>query len=458
MTDTVGVETEHALLSALMERNARIEDCGGLKGEHFQDPLNGAIFEEVKKLYYSQATANSLTLLPRLEGLPVAEIAFASEGKQGLLRYLIEIEGAVLVGDAKGYARIIHDHARRRAATNTMNAALLALEKGELDVLTQVAGTLQDLAADANTDRKVFIGGDIAIEVAALYERRAKGGLGGPTTGFRTIDEMIGGFVPGAVTVLAGRPSMGKTAVALEMAVRSGQKGARSHIQSMEMSTADLASRAATSMAAVPFGCVTRGNLLPELERRYIDGLDAWDRLPIAIDERPVQRVGDVHAYIRHAQRHLDGLDVVYIDYLQLMGSGSENRVQEMSEITRGMKQLAKEQGIHIVLLSQLSRAVEQREDKRPMLADLRDSGSIEQDADNVIFLYRDEYYLERNPPQQKEKESVEKFLERQLAWEQRLHDSKGLVDLILAKARQAETATKTMRLDLSRMRLGDEI
>ncbi len=282
---------------------------------------------------------------------------------------------------------------------------------------------------------------DQTIEMATLAMQNDQGIVGVPT-GLTDLDQKIGGLHKSDLVIIAGRPSMGKTALATNIAYNAAQnilkRQEKSSIAffSLEMSSEQLSTRILSEQARIKSDDIRRGKVTEEEINRYIETSRNIYNLPLYIDETPAITIATLCNRARRIKR-LFGLSLIVVDYIQLMRSSSnkiENRVNEISEITQGLKALAKELSVPVLALSQLSRAVEQRDDKQPQLADLRESGSIEQDADVVMFVYREEYYLERKQPKLGSIEHAE--------WQSKMNDINGLADIILGKQRHGPTGT----------------
>jgi len=282
------------------------------------------------------------------------------------------------------------------------------------------------------------------------------------------MDKLLGGLHKSDLIILAGRPSMGKTALATNMAFNAASRvedseTGRHHVVglfSMEMSAEQLATRVLAEQTGIPSERIRRGELADSDFERMVVSAQQLERLHLFIDDTPALSVQALRTRARRLKRQ-HGLSMLVIDYLQLMrGSNSrnENRVQEISEITRGLKAIAKELNLPVIALSQLSRAVESREDKRPQLADLRESGSIEQDADVVMFVFREEYYLSRAEPMQRPEESSEKYQERHDSWKARCEQVYGLGEVIVAKQRHGPIGKVTLRFEGETTRFSDYV
>jgi replicative DNA helicase len=297
----------------------------------------------------------------------------------------------------------------------------------------------------------------------AAFKRSGK--TTGVSTGFKDLDERLGGLHASDLIVLAGRPSMGKTALATNIgfnAARSfrpgesgtakAEDGAVVGFFSLEMSSEQLATRILAEESGVPSHDIRQGRVSNEDFDKFVQASQRLASVPFFIDDTPALTIAGLRTRARRLKRQ-QGLGLVIVDYLQLLrgageSGGFENRVQEISEITRGLKALAKELNVPVLALSQLSRAVEQREDKRPMLSDLRESGSIEQDADVVMFVFREEYYLARSEPTQRPEEGVEKFGDRHDKWKERCEQVYGLAEIHVAKQRHGPVGKVTLRFD----------
>ena len=282
---------------------------------------------------------------------------------------------------------------------------------------------------------------DQTIQMATLAMQNDQGLVGVPT-GLTELDEKLGGLHKSDLVILAGRPSMGKTALATNIAYNAAQNILKRQEKtsvaffSLEMSSEQLSTRILSEQARIKSDDIRRGKVTEEEINRYIETSRNIYNLPLYIDETPAITIAALSNRARRIKR-LEGLSLIVVDYIQLMRSNSskiDNRVQEISEITQGLKALAKELSVPVLALSQLSRAVEQRDDKQPQLADLRESGSIEQDADVVMFVYREAYYLERKKPKEGSIEYAE--------WQSKMNDVYGLADIILGKQRHGPTGT----------------
>ncbi|CAA7622099.1 replicative DNA helicase [Magnetospirillum sp. SS-4] len=454
-------EAEQALLGAIMLSNRAYEKVSEfLRPEHFADPTHGRIFAACGKLIERGQMANPVTLKTYFEGDGgLAEI--------GGPPYLAQLANAVVsVINAEDYGKLVFDlHLRRELiglGEDLVNAAFTPdLDSSAMEQIGSAEAKLYDLATTGQTEggfrdfRSVLIG---AVEAAEAAHKR-EGKLSGVPTGLIDLDSKLGGLHDSDLLILAGRPSMGKTSLATNIAFNAayaykeevdalGRKkaidGAITAFFSLEMSSEQLATRILAEQAEIASHKIRQGELSNEEFERLVVAAQNLHRLPLHIDDTPALSISAVRTRARRLQRQ-HGLGLIIIDYLQLLrgsSSNSENRVQEVSEITRGLKALAKELSVPVIALSQLSRAVEQREDKRPQLSDLRESGSIEQDADVVMFVFREQYYLERAEPGQRPDESPEKFNERHAKWQQRCEEVWNTAEVIIAKQRHGPVGT----------------
>jgi replicative DNA helicase len=306
--------------------------------------------------------------------------------------------------------------------------------------------------------------------VEAAYHKDSR--VTGVPTHLIDLDDKLGGLQPSDLVILAGRPSMGKTALATTVAAnaaatravgpdREGLPGDNYAVGmfALEMSAEQLAMRLLSAQAELSSDDLRRGKLRDLDFKKVVQASQDLAARPLFIDDTPALSISALRTRARRLKRQ-QGLSLLVVDYLQLVrpahSSAQTNRVQEIAEITQGLKAIAKELNIPVLALSQLSRAVEQREDKRPQLADLRESGAIEQDADVVMFVYRDEYYQERSEPKQRPEETRERFEERYQTWQKRYEESRGIADLIIAKQRNGPIGSIRLSFDATRGRFSN--
>jgi len=442
------VEAEQQLLGAILSSNDvldRVDDL--IKRDHFHDPVHAELFAmaaaRIAKGLQTDATTlkNFVADIPGLKELGGAE-------------YLVRLQlSAIATSAARDYAQLIHDLAVRRELIAlgqrvSDRARAMRDDKSPDEQIVEAESDLFALASTGTTSRgfQSFLTAlTDAVRIAnAAYSRG--GGLAGISTGLDDLDRMLGGLHDSDLLILAGRPSMGKTSLATNIAFNIAKKWKRGLREdgtegtvdggvvgffSLEMSAAQLAQRVLSEAAEVPSELIRKGDLNEQEFQRYLAAARDLERCPLYIDDTPALPIGQVAARARRLKRSPQGLDLLVIDYLQLLqGSGkSDNRVNEVSEITQGLKAIAKELDIPVIALSQLSRQVEARDDKRPQLSDLRESGSIEQDADVVMFVYRGEYYKEREKP-------GEENLEAMTQWQQDMEQLHGKAEVIIGKQR----------------------
>ena len=442
------IEAEQALLGALLVNNDVYDRVASLvQAAHFFDPVHARIFETAAERIRRNALATPVTLKPFFED-------DAGLCELGGPAYLARLAGsAISLFAARDYAQLIYDLAIRRdliliGQEIAEKAARVTVESEPRDQIVEAEQALYQLGEQGKVDKgfQSFRAAVVdAVQVAnAAYLR--DGGLAGLSTGLVDLDKRLGGLHPSDLLILAGRPSMGKTSLATNIAfniARAYRKGVKPDggegaveggvvgFFSLEMSAEQLAARVLSEAARVPSHQIRHGDMTEEEMRRFIEAAKALESCPLFIDDTPALPISTIAARARRLKRQ-HGLDVLFVDYLQLAkpaSSRSEGRVQEVSEITQGLKAIAKELNIPVVALSQLSRAVESREDKRPQLSDLRESGSIEQDADVVMFVFREEYYKEREKPGDHD-------IEAMMKWKDAMSALHGKAEVIIGKQR----------------------
>ena len=439
------IEAEQALLGSILVNNDIIDEISDLVSSNiFYDPAHVKIFEVIESLNNKGMIANPITLKNFFEKDNMLNEVGGTEYLVKLTRFSGSVKQAI------DYAKIIHEMYLRRElvqisdklSNDTLNAN--AQEQNAENIIESAEKSLFDLAERGSFTQsflKFNQALDQTIEMATLAMKNDQGIVGVPT-GLTDLDEKLGGLHKSDLIILAGRPSMGKTALATNIAYNAAQhvlkRQEKSSIAffSLEMSSEQLSTRILSEQARIKSDDIRRGKVTEEEINRYIETSRNIYNLPLFIDETPAITIATLSNRARRIKR-LFGLDLIVVDYIQLMRSSSnknEGRVQEISEITQGLKALAKELSVPVLALSQLSRAVEQRDDKQPQLADLRESGSIEQDADVVMFVFREAYYLERKQPKLGSIEHAE--------WQSKMNDVNGLADIILGKQRHGPTGT----------------
>lgn len=463
------VAAEKALLGAIFVNERAYERVSEfLQADHFSIAQHGLIYAACQTLIEKGQLANPVTLARYFQqNEKMAEIGGAE--------YLADLaESAVSIINAGEYGRLVHDLYLKRKlidiGEDVVNRAYGAevddAATGQIEVAEQ---SLYDLATSGDYDGGFQPFRDAvvkAIDMAAAAHKR-DGSLSGVTTGLNDFDKMLGGLHPSDLIILAGRPAMGKTALATNIAFNAayayhssgGEEGAQVGFFSLEMSAEQLAARILSEQTQISSDKMRKGELTNDEFDRLLPASQTLHEIPIYIDDTPALTVSALRTRARRLQRQ-HGLGMIVVDYLQLIsgsaGSRSDGRVQEVSEITRGLKTLAKELHIPVLALSQLSRQVENREDKRPQLADLRESGSIEQDADVVCFIFREEYYLQREEPSQRGDEKEDKYHERHERWLKRVEEKQGLAEVLVAKQRHGPTGTVNLMFQGEFTRFGD--
>jgi replicative DNA helicase len=450
---------EQNLLGAILLENSvfeRIDDR--LRAEHFYDPLHGRIFTTMVRMIERGQLANPVTLKSYFSG----EEDFAETSAE---EYLAELaDGVISITQAADYARTIYEAHLRRELIMIGDSVIHDASHPDIDTAatTQIEAAEAQLFRLAETENagaglRAFDSVMAATINQADIARKSDGHLSGTSTGLTDLNNLLGGFHRSDLIILAGRPAMGKTALATNMAfhtattTRTGERAAPVAFFSLEMSAEQLGNRILSERARVPSDQIRRGKLGSEEFERLITASDAMSTAPFFIDDTPSLSVSQLASRARRLKR-TSGLGLIVVDYLQLLtpqlGVRAENRVQEISNISRTLKAIAKELDVPVLALSQLSRAVEQREDKRPNLADLRESGSIEQDADVVMFVYREEYYLDKREPEQDAKDTMEAYNAKHEVWLQKMQAAENKAEVIVGKQRHGPTGTVNLHFD----------
>ena len=450
------LEAEQALLGALLANNKAYERVSEfLAPEHFADPIHGRIYQSIARRIEAGQLADAVTLKAEFEHSGIlAEV--------GGTAYLAQLLGAMVgIINAGDYGRAIHDSWIRRQLVDLGEVVVNRAfgDEDAIDGRAQIEAAEQalfDLATRGSAEGG-FITFDRALTEAIAGAERAfqrSGHVSGLSTGLRDLDQRLGGLHSADLLILAGRPGMGKTALATKiafgaaLALRAEAAGgaaprAAAAIFSLEMSAEQLASRILAENARISGDRIRRGDIAQRDFDRFVEVSRTLTGLPLEIDDTPAITLSALRTRCRRLKR-TRGLALVVVDYLQLMrpaaGTRPENRVLEISQITQGLKAIAKELAVPVIALSQLSRAVESREDKRPQLSDLRESGTIEQDADAVMFIYRDEYYLQQRAPKQLAFDSEEKYQDALAKWQRDMDRVYNKAELFIAKQRHGPT------------------
>lgn len=464
------IEAEQALLGAILVNNDayyRVSDF--LEAAHFIEDLHRRIYEVATSLIKAGKVATPITMKTFLGDQDLGGLTVS----QYLARLAAE---ATTVINAEDYGRTIYDLAIRRNLINIgedlVNVAFDApVETSPRDQIEEAERRLYALAETGRYDGGFQRFSDAltsAIDMAAAAYKR-EGALSGISTGLIDLDRSLGGLQASDLVILAGRPAMGKTSLATNIAfniakayqAEKQQDGSLKTVNggivgffSLEMSAEQLATRIIAEQSGVPSYKIRRGDMREDDFYKITEAAREMQSIPFYIDQTGGISIAQLAARARRLKRQR-GLDMLVVDYLQLLSGSSkkgENRVQELTEITTGLKALAKELSVPIVALSQLSRQVESRDDKRPQLSDLRESGSIEQDADVVMFVYREEYYLKNKEP----KPGTEEYFK----WQAEMDQVHGKAEVIIGKQRHGPTGTVQLafQADITRFtNLADE-
>ncbi|MEM9754406.1 MAG: replicative DNA helicase [Pseudomonadota bacterium] len=471
------IEAEQQLLGAILSANRvmdRIDEVH-LKPAHFYDPVHGDIFAKCAARIAGGQQTDATTLKTAMADHPGLA---ALGGAEYLLRLQLS---AVATTAARDYARLIHDLAVRRELIDlgrrVSDRALALRDDIEPDEQIVTAETeLFQLAESGSTQRgfQPFLAAlTDAVEMAdAAFNR--DGHLAGMATGLHELDKLLGGLHKSDLLILAGRPAMGKTSLATNIAFHIAKKyrkgaepgeaadGGVVGFFSLEMSSAQLAQRVLSEAARIPSEQIRRGDLNQDEFSRYLQAAQDLETCPLYIDDTPALPIGQVAARARRLKRAPQGLHLLIVDYLQLLraNSAKDSRVNEVSEITQGLKAIAKELNIPVIALSQLSRKVEERDDKRPQLADLRESGSIEQDADCVMFVYRGAYYEERQEPEMPADDDLSDTARAQRKkyedWQRRMGEKHGKAEIIIGKQRHGPIGTALLSFESQFTKFGN--
>jgi replicative DNA helicase len=472
------IEAEAALLGALMIDNRLAEDIQlKLKPEHFFEPLHARIYEGILKLVDRNMIASPVTLRPLFE----ADEEMKELGGPAYLAQLTG-SGAAIIG-ARDFAGQIYELALLRALVGVgrdmVEQALDTSEdvdpKGQIEAAEAALYRVAEEGGGEGSVKSFAQATKLAVQLAEKALNTG-GGLSGVTTGLDGVNAKTGGLHHSDLIIIAGRPGMGKTALATNMAFNAAQRlvrdiedgiapeksaGAGIAFFSLEMSADQLATRILSEQSGISSENLRMGKISQQDFRNLARAAAELENLPLYIDDTPGLTIAALRTRARRMKRQ-KGIGLIVVDYLQLLqGSGKstgDNRVQEISEISRGLKTLAKELNVPVIALSQLSRQVEQREDKRPQLSDLRESGSIEQDADIVMFVYREEYYVQSREPKRPIEGDDSKVWEDHNKWQLDMERVYGLSELIVAKQRHGATGKVKLRFESKITRFSDYV
>ena len=469
------VEAEAALLGALMIDNRLAEDIQlKLRPDHFFEPLHGRIYEQILRLLDRNMIASPVTLRPLFE-------ADEEMKELGGPAYLAQLTNSAAIIGARDFAIQIYDLALLRALVGVgremVERALDTSEEVEPKAQIEDAeAALYRVAEEGSGEGSVksfAVATRLAVEMAEKALNTG-GGLSGLTTGLDTLNAKTGGLHNSDLIIIAGRPGMGKTALATNIGFNAARRyvrdledgiapdksaGAGVAFFSLEMSADQLATRVLAEQSGISSEALRMGKISQQDFRNLARAAAELESLPFYIDDTPGLTIAALRTRARRLKRQ-KGIGLVIVDYLQLLqGTGrnsNDNRVQEISEISRGLKTLAKELGVPVIAAAQLSRAVEQREDKRPQLSDLRESGSIEQDADIVMFVYREEYYVAARQPREAAEAEDPKGFQAFREWQDEMAKVSGLAELIIGKQRHGATGKVRLRFEAKTTRFSD--
>ncbi len=441
------IEAEQSVIGSILLANEIFDDVSLIiSNKNFYDPIHGKIFEALEKLIYGGLLANPITLKNFFE---------KEKDDLNIPDYLVKItKFSTSSRQAIEYSKLIYDLFVKRELIKISGEVIDRAKLNELGVdgkyiIENYEKSLFDLAEKGSFSSSLIRFDEAmrqTIEMASNAYKNEEGIVGVPT-GLRDLDDRLGGLHKSDLVIIAGRPSMGKTALATNIAFNAAKKiqerGEKSSVAffSLEMSSEQLSTRILAEQSRIKSNDIRRGKISEEQFDKFIETSKDISELPLYIDETPAITIAALSNRARRIKR-LYGLDMVVIDYIQLMRATNSNngRVQEISEITQGLKALAKELAVPVVALSQLSRAVEQRDDKKPQLSDLRESGSIEQDADVVMFVYREAYYLQGKEPRPATVEHAE--------WQAKMNEISHLAELIIQKQRHGPTGNVMLEFE----------
>ncbi len=434
------IEAEQSIIGSILISNDIFDEINTIiTSQNFYDPMHQRIFIAIEKLIYSGMLANPITLKNHFEN---------DEDKINIPEYLVKItKFSTSNRQAIEYSKIIYDLYVKRELIKLSeeiiyDAKLNDIEKNSQSIIESSEKSLFDLAEKGSFSSSIVKFDHalkLTIEMASNAYKNEEGIVGVPT-GLRDLDEKLGGLHKSDLLIIAGRPSMGKTALATNIAFNAAKKfqdeGKKTSVAffSLEMSAEQLSTRILAEQSRIKSNDIRRGRISEDQFDKFIESSKDNSELPLYIDETPAISIAALSNRARRIKR-IYGLDLIVVDYIQLMtavNSRRDGRVQEISEITQGLKALAKELSVPVLALSQLSRAVEQRDNNRPLLADLRESGSIEQDADVVMFVYREAYYLERKEPRPATVEYAE--------WQAKMSEVSNMAEIIVGKQRHGPT------------------
>ena len=442
------IEAEQSVIGSILVTNEIFDEINTIiSNDNFYDPMHQKIFRAIENLIFKGMLANPITLKNHFEN---------EKDDLNVPEYLVKItKFSTSTRQAIEYSKIIYDMFVRRElikiSEQTIDTAKLNdINTNGQNIIESSERLLFNLAEKGSFNSSLIKFDEAmkqTIEMASAAYKNEEGIVGVPT-GLRDLDDRLGGLHQSDLVIIAGRPSMGKTALATNIAFNAALKlqdsGRKSSIAffSLEMSSEQLSTRILAEQSRIKSNDIRRGKISDDQFDKFIETSKNIAELPLYIDETPAISIAAMSNRARRIKR-LFGLDMIVVDYIQLMRgtfNNKDGRVQEISEITQGLKAIAKELSIPVVALSQLSRAVEQRDDKKPQLSDLRESGSIEQDADVVMFVYREAYYLERKEPRPATVEHAE--------WQAKMNEVSNLAEIIIGKQRHGPTGNVMLEFE----------
>ncbi len=442
------IEAEQAVIGSILVSNDIFDEISTIISSiNFYDPMHQKIFEAIESLIYKGMLANPITLKNYFED---------EKDDLNVPEYLVKItKFSTSVRQAVEYSKIIYDMFVRRELIKISEQTIDSAKLNDLDtngqtIIENSEKLLFDLAEKGSFNSSLVKFDEAmkqTIEMASAAYKNEEGIVGVPT-GLRDLDDKLGGLHQSDLIIIAGRPSMGKTSLATNIAFNAAKKlqdsGKKSSIAffSLEMSSEQLSTRIISEQARISSNDIRRGRISDDQFDKFLETSKNISELPLYIDETPAITIAALSNRARRIKR-LFGLDMIVVDYIQLMRGTTFNkdgRVQEISQITQGLKAIAKELSVPVVALSQLSRQVEQRDDNKPLLSDLRESGSIEQDADVVMFVYREAYYLQRKEPRAATVEHAE--------WQAKMNEVAHLAQLIIGKQRHGPIGNVTLEFE----------
>ena len=441
------IEAEQSVIGSILLSNEIFDEINTIiSSKNFYDPMHQKIFSAIESLIFKGMLANPITLKNYFEN---------EKDEINVPEYLVKItKFSSSARQAIEYSKIIYDMFVRRELIKISETTIDVAKLNDLNISGQSIienseKLLFDLAEKGSFNSSIIKFDDavkLTIEMASNAYKNEEGIVGVPT-GLRDLDDRLGGLHQSDLVIIAGRPSMGKTALATNIAfnaatkIQENKKRSTVAFFSLEMSSEQLSTRILAEQARIKSNDIRRGKISDEQFDKFIETSKNISELPLFIDETPAISIAALSNRARRIKR-IYGLDLIVIDYIQLMRAVNtkDGRVQEISEITQGLKALAKELSVPVLALSQLSRAVEQRDDKKPQLSDLRESGSIEQDADVVMFVYREAYYLERKEPRPASVEHAE--------WQAKMNEVSNLAEIIIGKQRHGPTGNVLLEFE----------